>query len=434
MISKRHSARVAPAAVALVVAAAGGCSSEAASSPSAGTVADSGGVSATSAGSGSVGGSAGLAGLASGGATAGLGGNPSLSEGGGAGSGAGSVATGGAEAGHTGAGSGGAASDRAPLIDLLPLFTAPDVPARGSMEAPTRTGPHSDAEPPMRPGKGLAQHPMLYVGENSNRIHLTSGDKVVWTYDTNGGYELDDVWMLSNGNVLYSHMTYVEEVTPNKKVVWHYEPPTGEIHTVQPIGLDKVLMGVNQSPAPHLQIIDKATGKLEMDHEFPEGAAGQHVQMRRMRMTGAKTYLVGWLQNGKVMEYDQDFKVVWSYETPRPWSVARLHNGNTLIQDEKLSTCKEVDAQGTVVWSMAQSEVMVPGAKVGGNTQSCERLASGNTVLLFHSGPGNLQLVEVTPAKELVWALEDYKNLGDGTDAMFLDQPGIPEQPGATEH
>jgi predicted TIM-barrel fold metal-dependent hydrolase len=46
--------------------------------------------------------------------------------------------------------------------------------------------------------------------------------------------------------------------------------------------------------------------------------------------------LVAWLGKGKVIEYDKDFKPIWTYSTPRPWSVARLHNGNTLIQDKVL--------------------------------------------------------------------------------------------------
>jgi hypothetical protein len=70
----------------------------------------------------------------------------------------------------------------------------------------------------------------------------------------------------------------------------------------------------------------------------------------------------------------------------------------------------------------------------GGNTQTCERLANGNTVMLLHSSPGNLQAVEVTSAKQVVWALEDWKNLGDATSAQFLDQPGVSEIPGSTQH
>ncbi len=42
--------------------------------------------------------------------------------------------------------------------------------------------------------------------------------------------------------------------------------------------------------------------------------------------------------------------------------MARLRNGNTLIQDETQATCKEVDPQGNLVWSAKKSDVVVPGA------------------------------------------------------------------------
>jgi hypothetical protein len=290
---------------------------------------------------------------------------------------------------------------------------------------------------PTRPGNGIGQHPMLYVGENYNRILMTNEGKVIWTYDTQGGFELDDIWLLSNGNVLYSHMTYIEEITPTKQVVWHYDPPAGsEIHTCQPIGLDKVMVGMNQDPNPKVMIINTTTKAIELEHTMPDGGGlPVHGQLRRMRVTANGTYLIAWIAKGKVIEYDKDFKPIWTFSTPRPWSVARLHNGNTLIQDETESTCKEVTPQGNVIWSLKKSEIAVPGAMLNGNTQTCERLASGNTVMFIHSpNAGNLQAVEVTKDKQVVWALEDYKNLGDATSAQFLDEPGIPEVPGATEH
>ncbi|MES1208945.1 MAG: hypothetical protein ABUS79_23655, partial [Pseudomonadota bacterium] len=386
-----------------------------ASSSTGGSVATgSGGVSQGSTGGTTTGGAPGSGGTASGGAP-------------GSGGAAGSPMV------DVGSGGGGGGDPRV-LLSVLSKFTAADVPVMGPMEAAPMPRNYTGSVP-TRPGNGLAQHPMLYVGENYDRILLTNGGKVIWTYDTKGGYELDDIWLLSNGNVLYSHMTYIEEVTPAKQVVWHYVPPSGEIHTCQPIGLDKVLIGLNQNPTPRLELINKKTMMIEMDHALPDGSSNVvHTQMRRMRLTAAGTYLVGFLDKGKVVEYDSAWNPVWTFATSRPWSVARLHNGNTLIQDESESTCKEVDSKGTVVWSYKKSEIAVPGATVGGNTQSCERLASGNTVMLLHSGAGQLQAVEVTKAKQIVWALEDWKDLGDATSAQFLDEPGISEVPGSTEH
>ena len=81
--------------------------------------------------------------------------------------------------------------------------------------------------PPGLPGKGLAQHPMLYIGEGYNKMFLIIHGKIVWTYSTGTGNEYDDVWMLSNGNILFSRMQYVAEITPDKKVVWRYDAPAG---------------------------------------------------------------------------------------------------------------------------------------------------------------------------------------------------------------
>ncbi len=67
-------------------------------------------------------------------------------------------------------------------------------------------------------------------------------------------------------------------------------------------------------------------------------------------------------------------------------------------------------------------------------SQSCARLANGNTVLCSRGGPGRPQLIEVTPDKQVVWALEDYSQLGPATAVQILDDPGIPEIPGELQH
>ena len=61
---------------------------------------------------------------------------------------------------------------------------------------------------------------MLYVGEGYDKMFLVKDGKVIWTYSTGTSNEYDDVWMLSNGNVLFTRMSYIAEITPDKKVVW----------------------------------------------------------------------------------------------------------------------------------------------------------------------------------------------------------------------
>ena len=158
---------------------------------------------------------------------------------------------------------------------MLDRFTAADVPAMGPAEIASPAGKWTNAVTPAGlPGNGLAQHPMLYVGENYTKMFLVNDGKVIWTYQTGPGYEYDDVWMLSNGNILFTRMQYVAEITPDKKVVWRYDCNNSsgtnhtEVHTCQPIGLDKVMFVVNGLP-PRLMVVNTKTGAVEVNHELP---------------------------------------------------------------------------------------------------------------------------------------------------------------------
>jgi uncharacterized protein YqcC (DUF446 family) len=283
------------------------------------------------------------------------------------------------------------------------------------------------------PGEGLAQHSMLYAGEGHNVIYLVHKGKVIWTYSTGDGGEIDDVWMLSNGNVLYSRADYLEEITRTKEVVWHYDPPADtETHSLQPIGLDKVLFVQNGQPAKII-VMNKMTKAVEVEHALPETlGVSTHPQFRRIRMTAKGTYLAPFLNLRKVVEYDKDFKEIWNYPVANmgtPWAAVRLHNGNTLIQDEHNKAAREVNSKSEIVWELKLTDIPA-NVRPSSAPQTSDRLANGNTVVYGD----NVQAVEVNPAKMVVWALQDTANLGPATTAQFLDEPGIPERPGDLQH
>lgn len=334
------------------------------------------------------------------------------------------------------------AATNLPLLRLLPRFTAPDVPALAPGEQPLDRTWTDPPAPLNLPGRGLAQHPMLYAGEGYNNLLLVNDGKVIWNYFTGPHGELDDVWLLSNGHILYTRQFGIDEVTPEKQIVWHYDAPPGtEIHTCQPIGLDKVFFVQNGLP-PKLILLNKKTGKAEVEHGLPAESLTDpktvHPQFRRARITAAGTYLLPFLRMNKVVEYDRHFRELWSYDIPTPWAAVRLHNGNTLITDEHDKLVREVSPDKQTVWEFRQSDL--PANVVLHNTQTAERLANGNTVIFSSTGGTRkedrntiLQAVEVTPDKKLVWVLQDWKDLGPATTAQFLDQPGLPEKAGALQ-
>jgi hypothetical protein len=329
-----------------------------------------------------------------------------------------------------------AVSEPATAMAALDQFTAPDVPAFGPSESPVDP-PNWTVDPALAnaplPGNGPAQHPILYIGEGCNKIFIVKDAKVIWTYSTGKGWEYDDAWMLSNGNILFSRMAYAEEVTPRKTVVWRLDAPKGtEIHTVQPIGLDRVLLVENGLP-PRLLVINTRTGAVDVDHVLPAPSLTDrgtvHGQFRRFRMTAQGTYLAPFLEMGRVVEYDKDFREIWSYDIPSPWAAIRLRNGNTLITDEKDALTREVNPKGETVWEYRLSEI--PPEFHFHGSQSCVRLANGNTILCSRgdSGKGS-QLIEVTPGKKIVWVMYDWHDFGPASAIQVLDDPGVPENPG----
>jgi hypothetical protein len=322
------------------------------------------------------------------------------------------------------------------VMAVLSKFEDPSVPAMGTGETPV-DAPNWHSSPSMEttpfPGNGLAQHPMVYIGEGCNTIFVIAGGKIVWTYSTGKGWEYDDVWLMSNGNVLFARMTYAEEVTPGKSIVWHLDAPKGtEIHTLQPIGLDRVMLVENGLP-PRLMVINTRTGATEVDHPLEAISTTDHstvhAQFRRARVTATGSYLIPYLEMGRVVEYDRAFKEIWSYSIPTPWAAIRLHNGDTLISDERDGLTREVSRSGETVWDLKLTE-LPPDNHVQGS-QSCVRLENGNTILCSRGGGGlGCQLVEVTTDKREAWALYDWKDLGPASAIQVLDEPGIPENPG----
>jgi hypothetical protein len=329
------------------------------------------------------------------------------------------------------------ASAKEPLLKVLPLFTAPGVPEMAPQEIAAPPLPAADSPRVGLPGAGVAQHPMLYFGEGYNKLLVVNGGKIIWTYSTGPGWEYDDAWLLSNGNILFTRMQYIAEVTPNKKVVWRYDATAGtEIHACQPIGLDKVLFIQNGLP-PHLMVVNLRTKAVEVNHVLPAVSASDprtvHGQFRRVRYTARGTYIVPFLEMDRVAEYDKDFNEVWSYAIPTPWAAIRLHNGNTLITDERDVTTREVDSSGKTVWEITKADI--PAEYWYGNAQSATRLANGNTILCSRGGGKHgPQLVEVTPDKKVAWVLQDWQHFGPATAVQILDEPGIPERPGDLQY
>jgi hypothetical protein len=292
--------------------------------------------------------------------------------------------------------------------------------------------------PARLPGHGLAEHDFVYSGESDDRrIFIVRGGKIVWSFDDPAGKgEISDMVMLSSGNILFAHQFGVTEITPDKKVVWTYQPPAGhEVHTAVPIGMDRVLYIENADPNAILRVVNIRTGAIEKELALDvKKPVSVHGQFRHARLTANGTLLVAHMSQDKVVEYDSDGHVLWSFPGLSPWSANPLANGNVLITD-RLGV-REVTRRGDSVWSWAPADA--PGYKFA-SLQEAWRLKNGDTVINnwvnewtknTDNSPGSAQAIEVTPAKQIVWALREWgpeANLGPATTIQFLDQVTAPE-------
>ena len=300
--------------------------------------------------------------------------------------------------------------------------------------------------PVVLPGNGLAQHPFLYCGEWDTRkpeaqsIFIVRAGKMVWNYTmpmkaARGGIqEFDDVGLLPDGNVLFSRMSGAGVISPDKKLVWNYDAPVGtEVHSAQYLGDNRVLIMRNGNPAQAM-IFNLGSKVVERAIPIPTAVTNPHAQFRHIRLTPAGTLLVPHMGEGKVVEYDLNGREIWSVKAPSVWAAVRLPNGHTLLSGNAKKYLREVNLAGETVWEFTQADA---GEIKLFTIQGAERLANGNTVFCNwcpngvknkSDWPATVQVIEVTPAKQIVWALRSWQepaDLGPATMIQLLDEPGV---------
>jgi outer membrane protein assembly factor BamB len=289
----------------------------------------------------------------------------------------------------------------------------------------------------------FAQHAVLLQGKG--RLAKVAPDgAIAWEMPWDG---VHDMHVLRNGNILVQeHMRAVVEIDPaTKTVVWRYDSATQngnagkkeEVHAFQPLP-DGSVMIAESGPARIIEV-DRAgtllkTVSLKVDQPHP------HRDTRLARKLDSGNYLVCHEGDGVVREYDgTSGAVVWEYAVPlfdRPrkdghgpeafgnqvFGALRLANGNTLIATGNGHSVLEVNPAKEIVWALHQQDL--PGITLAWVT-TLEVLPNGHYVIgNCHAGPGQPQLIEIDPAtRAVVWRLDRYDDFGnDVSNSVLLHQ------------
>ncbi len=285
----------------------------------------------------------------------------------------------------------------------------------------------------------------LVIGAEAGKglviVDPADGNRALWQRPLGA---VHDLHLLPNGHFLTQDgWPRVIELNLAKEVVWEYDATKTnraegdgkvEIHAYQRFA-NGTTMIVESGPGRILEVgPDKSIIKsLPLSVSKPS----PHSDTRLVRRLANGHYLVAHEADQCVKEYDADGKVVWDFPVPlfgkteagghgpeafggRCFAATRLENGNTLIATGNGHSILEVTPAKEIVWKLDQHDL--PGIVLAWVT-NVEMLPGGN--IRFgncHAGPENPQIIEVTRAKEVVWTFRDFTNFGNSlANTLVLD-------------
>ena len=318
------------------------------------------------------------------------------------------------------------------------------MPVRQASAAPAPAANGADANGNI----GLGRYDFFYAGERPERkMYIVKGGKVVWDFDdpqTSG--EISDAILLTDGHMLIAHQHGIKEIDQQKNVIWSLPARRGyEIHSIQPIGKDKVLYIECGNPLEAVIMEIPSKKELKRIRLTSFRSTGSHGQMRNMRLTKAGTLLVGSFEHGAVLEFaieGDEIKEINRWRFGGTWGVEELENGNILVASNGGSV-REFKRSGETVWEwdwrkQGPRAVVRVGDRVRENIsgQKAHRLPNGNTMITNWQNPWSneksdpsdpaIQAVEVNQKGEVVWELRSWNdpaNLGPSTTIQLLSEP-----------
>ena len=244
---------------------------------------------------------------------------------------------------------------------------------------------------------------------NGAIYRLDEAGQIAWKYKTPGP-QCADMQVLANGNILFACATGVYEVTPAKETVFHFFG--GE----KPYACQRLPDGntfVCESASGRLRIVNPQGGVVRetciLDH-CPK-AGGPDLYLRQARALANGNFLVAHYTGKKVCEYTPDGKPVLEIPVPGgAFAVERLPNGNTMISvadKDKNARLIEVSPAKEIVWEFTNADIE-------GSDPLCfmtgfQILPNGNLLAAQWLGHGHLGkfdcLFEITRDKKLVRSL-----------------------------
>ena len=265
------------------------------------------------------------------------------------------------------------------------------------------------------------KHSFVCTDYTQGKVFVISAEgKAIWEYPAEN---CNDIWVMSNGNLLFNTGHGVKEVTRSKKIVFSYDSKS-EIYACQRLSNGNTYIG--ECSSGRLLEVNPGGKIVKSIKLLPDSVDGGHSFMRNARKLENGNYLVAHYGLDKVCEYDSVGKLV--FEVPikgGPHSVIRLPNGNTLIACSDHNgepKVVEVDKKGDIVWQLTKNEL--PGIELKFMT-GMQCLPNGNLLLtnwLGHNQFGKApHAFEITRDKKVIWVFGDNAFLKTMSSIQLVD-------------
>ena len=187
-------------------------------------------------------------------------------------------------------------------------------------------------------------------------VFVMENNRIVWKHKAP---DSNDLWILPNGNILFTTGHGVLEMTRQNDTIFHYESQS-PIFACQRLKNGNTFVGECVS-GRMLEISPK--GKIVKEVcILPEGVKdGGFAFMRNARRLDNGHFLVAHYGDQCVKEYDTNGKVVWKLDVPGgPHSLTRLPNGHTLIavaDKDGNPRLIEVPGEGKTIWELSNADI-----------------------------------------------------------------------------
>ena len=255
-------------------------------------------------------------------------------------------------------------------------------------------------------------------------VFIMENNRIVWQHKAP---ESNDIWVLPNGNLLFSTGKGVLEVTRQNDTVFHYASES-PIFACQRLKNGNTFIG--ECNAGRLLEVSPEGNIVSDICILPEGISdGTFAFMRNARKLDNGHYLVAHYGDECVKEYDQAGKVVWQVKIPGgPHSVIRLRDGHTLVAvADKTQNPRivELDKQGKTVWEISNKDIPGKPLKFLGGMQY---FPDGR--LLFTNWVGHVNpeqrnhLVLVDREKNILCTVENREGIQTMSSVFSLDENG----------